>query len=199
MWSFAKWGLVVDAGGAYLLPRLVGLPRAKAMVMLGEGAQGAGGRRPRARLPVRADAEELAAAADELAARLAAGPDPLARPVEAAAQRVASRPTSRTSLDLEGALPVARRHVAPTSPRAWPRSRNGATPTSPAPRPRRLFRLRRSSTDAPDAHVRTVAATYGESAMGLFDGKVAIVTGAGRGIGRDGGAAARRARGPRSW
>jgi 2-(1,2-epoxy-1,2-dihydrophenyl)acetyl-CoA isomerase len=41
MWSFAKWGLVVDAGGAYLLPRLVGLPRAKAMVMLGESATGA--------------------------------------------------------------------------------------------------------------------------------------------------------------
>lgn len=40
MWSFAKWGLVADAGGAYLLPRLVGLPRAKAMVMLGEGATG---------------------------------------------------------------------------------------------------------------------------------------------------------------
>jgi 2-(1,2-epoxy-1,2-dihydrophenyl)acetyl-CoA isomerase len=41
LWSFAKWGLVADAGGAYLLPRLVGLPRAKAMVMLGEGATGA--------------------------------------------------------------------------------------------------------------------------------------------------------------
>jgi 2-(1,2-epoxy-1,2-dihydrophenyl)acetyl-CoA isomerase len=41
LWSFPKWGLVVDAGGAYLLPRLVGLPRAKAMVMLGEGATGA--------------------------------------------------------------------------------------------------------------------------------------------------------------
>ncbi len=40
MWSFAKWGLVADAGGAYLLPRLVGLPKAKAMVMLGEGAVG---------------------------------------------------------------------------------------------------------------------------------------------------------------
>jgi len=40
LWSFAKWGLVVDAGGAYLLPRLVGLPRAKAMVMLGDGATG---------------------------------------------------------------------------------------------------------------------------------------------------------------
>jgi 2-(1,2-epoxy-1,2-dihydrophenyl)acetyl-CoA isomerase len=41
LWSFAKWGLVADAGGAYLLPRLVGLPRAKAMVMLGESATGA--------------------------------------------------------------------------------------------------------------------------------------------------------------
>ena len=40
MWTFAKWGLVADAGGAYLLPRLVGLPRAKAMIMLGEGATG---------------------------------------------------------------------------------------------------------------------------------------------------------------
>ena len=82
-----KWGLVVDAGGAYLLPRLVGLPRAKAMVMLGEGCTGAGGRRPRARVPLRRPADELAGAADELAARLAAGPTRVARAVEAAAQR----------------------------------------------------------------------------------------------------------------
>ena len=73
LWSFARWGLVVDAGGAYLLPRLVGLPRAKAMVMLGDGARG-----PEAvelglaYRCVRRD--ELAAVADELAARLAAGP-----------------------------------------------------------------------------------------------------------------------------
>jgi 2-(1,2-epoxy-1,2-dihydrophenyl)acetyl-CoA isomerase len=39
-WTFARWGLVVDAGGAYLLPRLVGLPRARAMVLLGEGVKG---------------------------------------------------------------------------------------------------------------------------------------------------------------
>ncbi len=40
LWTFARNALVVDAGGAYLLPRLVGLPRAKAMVLLGEGAVG---------------------------------------------------------------------------------------------------------------------------------------------------------------
>jgi 2-(1,2-epoxy-1,2-dihydrophenyl)acetyl-CoA isomerase len=40
LWTFARNALVVDAGGAYLLPRLVGLPRAKAMVLLGEGATG---------------------------------------------------------------------------------------------------------------------------------------------------------------
>ncbi len=74
VWSFARWGLVVDAGGAYILPRLVGLPRAKAMVMLGEGATGAEavdlGLAYRC-LPTR---DELAAASGELAARLAAGP-----------------------------------------------------------------------------------------------------------------------------
>ena len=39
-WTFSRWGLVVDAGGAYLLPRLVGLPRARAMVLLGEAVTG---------------------------------------------------------------------------------------------------------------------------------------------------------------
>ena len=73
MWSFARWGLVVDAGGAYLLPRLVGLPRAKAMVMLGEGATG----QQAVDLGLAykcVPEEELAATAKELATRLAAGP-----------------------------------------------------------------------------------------------------------------------------
>jgi 2-(1,2-epoxy-1,2-dihydrophenyl)acetyl-CoA isomerase len=74
MWSFAKFGLVADAGGAYLLPRLVGLPRAKAMIMLGEGATG-----PEAvelGLAYRCvDApEQLLPEALALAHRLAAGP-----------------------------------------------------------------------------------------------------------------------------
>jgi 2-(1,2-epoxy-1,2-dihydrophenyl)acetyl-CoA isomerase len=73
LWSFHRWGLVVDAGGAHLLPRLVGLPRAKAMVMLGEGCTGAEavdlGLAYRSVEPDVLDRE-----ASELAARLAAGP-----------------------------------------------------------------------------------------------------------------------------
>ena len=73
MWSFARWGLVVDAGGAYLLPRLVGLPRAKAMVMLGEGATGQ--QAVDLGLAYKCVPEEqLATTAKELATRLAAGP-----------------------------------------------------------------------------------------------------------------------------
>src|SRR5689334_24329551 len=75
MWSFAKWGLVVDAGGAYLLPRLVGLPRAKAMVMLGEGCRGA-------------EAVDLG-----LAYRCVDSPDVLGTEAEALAGRLAAGPT----------------------------------------------------------------------------------------------------------
>ena len=73
LWSFHRWGLVVDAGGAYLLPRLVGLPRAKAMVMLGEGCTGS--EAVELGLVYRCvDADALATEALTLAARLAAGP-----------------------------------------------------------------------------------------------------------------------------
>jgi 2-(1,2-epoxy-1,2-dihydrophenyl)acetyl-CoA isomerase len=74
VWSFARWGLVVDAGGAYLLPRLVGLPRAKAMVMLGEGASGAEAVDLGLAYRCLPTAAELAQEASDLAARLAAGP-----------------------------------------------------------------------------------------------------------------------------
>ena len=73
LWSFARWGLVVDAGGAYLLPRLVGLPRAKAMVLLGEGAKGE--EAVRDGLAYRCvPGESLLDEARTLAATLAAGP-----------------------------------------------------------------------------------------------------------------------------
>jgi 2-(1,2-epoxy-1,2-dihydrophenyl)acetyl-CoA isomerase len=74
MWSFARWGLVVDAGGAYLLPRLVGLPRAKAMVMLGESAVGTEAVDRGLAYRHVGMADEMRAEADALAARLAAGP-----------------------------------------------------------------------------------------------------------------------------
>lgn len=72
-WSFARYGLVVDAAGAYLLPRLVGLPRAKQMILLGEGSTGheavEDGLAYRC-VPM----DELHGAAEALAADLAAGP-----------------------------------------------------------------------------------------------------------------------------
>jgi 2-(1,2-epoxy-1,2-dihydrophenyl)acetyl-CoA isomerase len=74
MWTFAKWGLVADAGGAYLLPRLVGLPRAKAMVMLGDGAGGAEAVDLGLAYKCVGGPDELMPAALELARRLAAGP-----------------------------------------------------------------------------------------------------------------------------
>jgi 2-(1,2-epoxy-1,2-dihydrophenyl)acetyl-CoA isomerase len=74
IWSFAKWGLVADAGGAYLLPRLVGLPRAKAMVMLGEGATGAEAVDLGLAYRCVDDADALMPEAIAVAHKLAAGP-----------------------------------------------------------------------------------------------------------------------------
>ncbi len=74
IWSFHKWGLVVDAGGAYLLPRLVGLPRAKAMVLLGESVRGADAVTAGLAYQCLDDPATLADASDALAVRLAAGP-----------------------------------------------------------------------------------------------------------------------------
>jgi 2-(1,2-epoxy-1,2-dihydrophenyl)acetyl-CoA isomerase len=73
MWSFSKIGLVADAGGAYLLPRLVGLPRAKAMVLLSEGAKGAEAVDLGLAYKCVA-AEDLMKIAEELAVGLASGP-----------------------------------------------------------------------------------------------------------------------------
>ena len=74
VWSFARWGLVADAGGAYLLPRLVGLPRAKAILLLGEGATGAEAVELGLAYRCVDDAADLMSAALEVAHRLAAGP-----------------------------------------------------------------------------------------------------------------------------
>jgi 2-(1,2-epoxy-1,2-dihydrophenyl)acetyl-CoA isomerase len=74
MWSFHRWGLVVDAGGAYLLPRLVGLARAKAIVMLGESITGADAVGAGLAYQCSDDAAALASDADALVQRLANGP-----------------------------------------------------------------------------------------------------------------------------
>ncbi len=80
VWTFPRLGLVADAGGAYLLPRLVGLPRAKAMLMLGEGAKGA-------------ECVELG-----LAYACAETPDAVDGDAEALAQRLAVGPTRSLGL-----------------------------------------------------------------------------------------------------
>jgi 2-(1,2-epoxy-1,2-dihydrophenyl)acetyl-CoA isomerase len=74
MWSFARWGLVVDAGGAYLLPRLVGLPRAKELVLLGDSVDGAAAVGEGLAHRHVAERDAMAEEADALARRLAAGP-----------------------------------------------------------------------------------------------------------------------------
>ena len=65
---------MVDAGGAYLLPRLVGLPRAKAMVMLGEGATGQEAVDLGLAYSCVDSPGALVEASEELATRLARGP-----------------------------------------------------------------------------------------------------------------------------
>jgi len=102
LWSFHKWGLVADAGGAYLLPRLVGLPRAKAMVLLGEGCSGAEAVDLGLAYRCADDTEAVAGTAEELVARLAAGPtraDGLSKKLLNASFET----DLPTSLELEGA------------------------------------------------------------------------------------------------
>jgi 2-(1,2-epoxy-1,2-dihydrophenyl)acetyl-CoA isomerase len=74
MWTFPRWGLVVDAGGAYILPRLVGLARAKALVLLGETVSGADAVDLGLAYRCVDDASTLLQEAEALARQLAAGP-----------------------------------------------------------------------------------------------------------------------------
>jgi 2-(1,2-epoxy-1,2-dihydrophenyl)acetyl-CoA isomerase len=70
---FVRRGLTVDFGGSWLLPRLVGLQRAKELAFLGEMVDAA--RAEAIGLVNRVvDPAELEAVARELAARLATGP-----------------------------------------------------------------------------------------------------------------------------
>jgi 2-(1,2-epoxy-1,2-dihydrophenyl)acetyl-CoA isomerase len=70
---FARRGLVPDGGGAYILPRLVGLARAKEMVLFADAWSAADAERIGLVNRV-VPAEELERTATEWAERLAAGP-----------------------------------------------------------------------------------------------------------------------------
>ena len=70
---FLLRGIVVDAGGAYMLPRLIGLQRAKELAFLGDKLPSADAKDLGLVNRV-APAEELDAVADELIARLAGAP-----------------------------------------------------------------------------------------------------------------------------
>lgn len=70
---FVKRGIIPDAGGAYLLPRIVGPQRAKELMFLGDDLGAADCQRWGIANRV-VPAAELATTVDELATRLAAGP-----------------------------------------------------------------------------------------------------------------------------
>lgn len=75
--SFARVGLIPDAGGHYFLPRAVGLARAKELMFTGGLIDAAAAYELGLVNRVLADEEQLAEAVEALAAELAAGP-PLA-------------------------------------------------------------------------------------------------------------------------
>jgi len=70
---FVRRGIMPDAGGAYLLPRIVGLPRAKEILFLGGDVSSADCERFGIANRVVADGEALTAGL-EVAGRLATGP-----------------------------------------------------------------------------------------------------------------------------
>ena len=70
---FVKRGIMPDAGGCYLLPRIVGPQRAKELMFLGDDLSAADCERWGIANRV-VPGDQLAATADELATRLAAGP-----------------------------------------------------------------------------------------------------------------------------
>ncbi len=70
---FVRRGIMPDAGGAYLLPRIVGIHKAKELLLLGDDLPAAEAHRIGLAAQVVPGAD-LAATADALAERLAAGP-----------------------------------------------------------------------------------------------------------------------------
>ena len=104
--AFARIGLIPDAGGTFILPRLVGEARARALMMLAEpiGAEQAEawGMIYRA-----VDDEDLMGEARTIAERLAAGPTHTSRPHQARARRF-GRPRASTPSSTSSATSSAR-------------------------------------------------------------------------------------------
>ena len=87
---YVRRALVPDAGAAYLLPRLVGVHKAKELLMLGDDVSAADALSIGLVNRV-VPGESLASEAEALAQRLASGPDPGARADEVVGQPLAGR------------------------------------------------------------------------------------------------------------
>lgn len=100
---FLRRGVIPDVGGAYLLPRLVGMQRAKELMLLTEELDAAAAHRLGVVNAVLPDPAEALAHAAAVAARLAAGP----RFAIAQTKKLLNATTSgslRSALDLEAAI-----------------------------------------------------------------------------------------------
>jgi 2-(1,2-epoxy-1,2-dihydrophenyl)acetyl-CoA isomerase len=97
---FVRRGIMPDAGGCYLLPRIVGLPRAKEILFLGDDVSAADCERFGIANRVVPGAE-LAATVDELAGRLAAGPSKAIAMTKWLVNR-SSESSRQTAFDEEG-------------------------------------------------------------------------------------------------
>lgn len=102
MQAFARIGLIPDAGGSWMLPRMVGLPRALGMCLFAEPIP-AGRAADWGLIWEVVEDDQLAGRATELAQRLANGPT-LAYRLAKQALRAAGANTLDAQLDLEARL-----------------------------------------------------------------------------------------------
>ena len=132
--AFARIGLIPDAGGTWILPRLVGEARARALMMLADpiGAEEAEawGMIYRA-----VDDEDLMGEARTLAERLAAGPTHalgLIKRALAGFARLTASTRSSTSSAISSARPGRRTNIAKASAPFWRRGPRISSASGPA-------------------------------------------------------------------
>ena len=126
---FLSRGFTPDSGATWLLPRLVGVARARRMLLLGEKVTGSDAAEW-GLIHAAVDAAELDATADELLARLASGPT-VAIGLAKQALHYGQHATLNQSLNSPISNSPAGRRI---SRRAWPGSGSVAYPTSRAGR-----------------------------------------------------------------